>query len=115
MHMAERRGVSTKDYLPLTEAGVDFELQADTIKMGDNFNLTLNIKNQTSQTCNLSIIITGCVVYYTGVTSTTFMHENKSVAVEASKSESDTSVSVKLLIILRSSYNSKEFYRKKIC
>ncbi len=105
--MAERRGVSTKDYLPLTEAGVDFELQADTIKMGDNLKLTLNIKNQTSQTCNLSTIITGCVVYYTGVTSTTFMHENKSVTVEASKSESDTSVSVKLLIILRSSYNSK--------
>uniref|UniRef100_A0A672QUZ1 Coagulation factor XIII A chain n=1 Tax=Sinocyclocheilus grahami TaxID=75366 RepID=A0A672QUZ1_SINGR len=71
MQMAEHRGVSTKDYLPLTEAGVDFELQADTIKMGDNLKLTLNIKNQTSQTCTLSAIITGCVVYYTGVTSTT--------------------------------------------
>ncbi|XP_016296093.1 coagulation factor XIII A chain-like [Sinocyclocheilus anshuiensis] len=96
MQMAEHRGVSTKDYLPLTEAGVDFKLQADTINMGDNLKLTLNIKNQTSQTCTLSAIITGCVVYYTGVTSTTFKHENKSATVEASKTESLT-IDVKAL------------------
>uniref|UniRef100_A0A8C1ACT4 protein-glutamine gamma-glutamyltransferase n=2 Tax=Cyprinus carpio TaxID=7962 RepID=A0A8C1ACT4_CYPCA len=83
MQTAVRRGVSTKDYLPLTEAGVDFELQADTIKMGDNLKLTLNIKNQTSHTCTLSATITGCVVYYTGITSTTFKHENKSAIVES--------------------------------
>uniref|UniRef100_A0A672QV97 Coagulation factor XIII A chain n=1 Tax=Sinocyclocheilus grahami TaxID=75366 RepID=A0A672QV97_SINGR len=95
MQMAEHRGVSTKDYLPLTEAGVDFELQADTIKMGDNLKLTLNIKNQTSQTCTLSAIITGCVVYYTGVTSTTLQ-------LWKPQRVSQTQVSVKLLIILRS-------------
>uniref|UniRef100_A0A8C2EZU8 protein-glutamine gamma-glutamyltransferase n=1 Tax=Cyprinus carpio TaxID=7962 RepID=A0A8C2EZU8_CYPCA len=113
MQTAVRRGVSTEDYLPLTEAGVDFELQADTIKMGDNLKLTLNIKNQTSHTCTLSATITGCVVYYTGITSTTFKHENKSAIVEASKSESDTSVSVNLLIILRLSYNFVITTKKK--
>uniref|UniRef100_A0A671M4K7 protein-glutamine gamma-glutamyltransferase n=1 Tax=Sinocyclocheilus anshuiensis TaxID=1608454 RepID=A0A671M4K7_9TELE len=91
MQMAERRGVSSRDYLPLAEAGVTIELQADTIKMGENLKLTLNIKNQTSQTCIISAIITGCVAYYTGVTSTTFKFENKSATVEASTSESDTS------------------------
>ncbi|XP_059380055.1 coagulation factor XIII A chain-like [Carassius carassius] len=96
MQMAVSRGVPTKDYLPLTEAGVDFELQADTIKMGDNLKLTLNIKNHTSQTCTLSAIITGCVVYYTGVTSTAFKHENMSTTVEASKTESLT-IDVKAL------------------
>ncbi|XP_043081767.1 coagulation factor XIII A chain [Puntigrus tetrazona] len=89
MQMAEHRGVS-KDHLPLPEAGVDLELQADTIKMGDNFKLKLNIKNQMSQTCTFSAIITGCVVYYTGVTSTTFKLENMSATVEASKTESLT-------------------------
>ncbi|KAL0156993.1 hypothetical protein M9458_048239, partial [Cirrhinus mrigala] len=82
MQMAERRGVPTRDYFPLSEAGVDIELQADTIKMGDNFKLTLNIKNQTSQTCTISATISGCVVYYTGVTSTTFKLENKSATVD---------------------------------
>uniref|UniRef100_A0A8C1ILH1 protein-glutamine gamma-glutamyltransferase n=1 Tax=Cyprinus carpio TaxID=7962 RepID=A0A8C1ILH1_CYPCA len=86
--------------------GVDIELQADTIKIGDNFKLTLNIKNQTSQTCTISVVITGCAAFYTGITSTTFMFENQSATVEASKSESDTSVSVKLFIILRSSYKA---------
>uniref|UniRef100_A0A673LN04 Coagulation factor XIII A chain-like n=1 Tax=Sinocyclocheilus rhinocerous TaxID=307959 RepID=A0A673LN04_9TELE len=33
MQMAERRGVSSRDYLPPAEAGVTIELQADTIKM----------------------------------------------------------------------------------
>ncbi|KAI2649300.1 Coagulation factor XIII A chain [Labeo rohita] len=90
MQMAERRGIPTRDYLPLAEAGVDIELQADTIKMGENFKLTLNIKNQTSQTCTINTVITGCVVYYTGVTSTIFKLENKSATVEASKTESVT-------------------------
>ncbi|XP_073687168.1 coagulation factor XIII A chain isoform X2 [Garra rufa] len=90
MQLAERRGVPSRDYLPLTEAGVDIELQADTIKMGENFKLTLNIKNQTSRTCTIKTTITGCVVYYTGVTSTTFKLENKSATVEASKTESVT-------------------------
>ncbi|XP_016396142.1 coagulation factor XIII A chain-like [Sinocyclocheilus rhinocerous] len=50
MQMAERRGVSSRDYLPPAEAGVTIELQADTIKMGENLKLTLNIKNQTNMT-----------------------------------------------------------------
>ncbi|XP_016403326.1 coagulation factor XIII A chain-like, partial [Sinocyclocheilus rhinocerous] len=64
--------------------------------MGENLKLTLNIKNQTSQTCIISAIITGCVVYYTGVTSTTFKLENKSATVEASTTESLT-IDVKAL------------------
>ncbi len=69
MQMAENRGVPSRDYMPLAETDVDIELQADTINMGDNFKLTLNIKNQTSQKCTLSATITGCAAYYTGVTS----------------------------------------------
>uniref|UniRef100_A0A673LLI6 Coagulation factor XIII A chain-like n=1 Tax=Sinocyclocheilus rhinocerous TaxID=307959 RepID=A0A673LLI6_9TELE len=41
MQMAERRGVSSRDYLPPAEAGVTIELQADTIKMGENLNKCL--------------------------------------------------------------------------
>ncbi|KAK7124090.1 hypothetical protein R3I93_022257 [Phoxinus phoxinus] len=90
MQNAERSGMPARDYLPLTEAGVTIEIQTDTVKMGDNFKLTLNINNQTSQTCTINATITGCVAFYTGVTSTTFKLENKSATVEASKTESLT-------------------------
>lgn len=69
---------------------MDIELQADAIKIGENLQLTLNIKNQTKQTCTLSAVITGCVVYYTGISSKTFMSEEKSATVEASTTESLT-------------------------
>uniref|UniRef100_A0A8C2PW30 protein-glutamine gamma-glutamyltransferase n=1 Tax=Cyprinus carpio TaxID=7962 RepID=A0A8C2PW30_CYPCA len=88
MQMAERRGVPTRDYSTIPEAGVDIELQADTIKIGDNFKLTLNIKNQTSQTCTLSAVITGCVVYYTGITSSIFKLDNKAATVDPWKTSS---------------------------
>ncbi|XP_056093024.1 coagulation factor XIII A chain-like [Rhinichthys klamathensis goyatoka] len=77
MKNAENRGVPARDYLPLPEAGVTIELKADTVKIGDNFKLTLNINNQTSQTCTINATITGAVSFYTGVTSTTFKLENK--------------------------------------
>ncbi len=89
MQMAESRGVPSRDYMPLAETDVDIELQADTINMGDNFKLTLNIKNQTSQKCTLSATITGCAAYYTGVTSSIFMLESKTATVDPWKSESD--------------------------
>jgi len=85
---AERSGILPRDYLPLTEAGVTFEIQTDTVNMGDDFKLRLNINNQTSQTCTINATITGCVAFYTGVVSKTFMLENKAATVEASKSES---------------------------
>uniref|UniRef100_A0A672S4K2 protein-glutamine gamma-glutamyltransferase n=1 Tax=Sinocyclocheilus grahami TaxID=75366 RepID=A0A672S4K2_SINGR len=88
MQMAERRGVPSRDYLPLAESGVTIELQADTIKIGDNFKMTLNIKNQTSQTCTLSATITGCVVYYTGITSSIFKLDNKAATVDPWKTSS---------------------------
>ncbi|XP_067233801.1 coagulation factor XIII A chain [Chanodichthys erythropterus] len=87
MQNAEHSGLAPRDYMPIAEAGVDIELQADTIKMGDNFKLTMIIKNQTSQTCTVNATITGCVVFYTGVTSSTFMLENKTATVEASKTK----------------------------
>ncbi len=89
MQMAERRGVPSRDYMPLAETGVNIELLADSIKMGENFQLTLNIKNQTSQKCTLNATITGCVAYYTGVTSSIFMLESKTATVDPWKSESD--------------------------
>uniref|UniRef100_A0A672QV69 protein-glutamine gamma-glutamyltransferase n=1 Tax=Sinocyclocheilus grahami TaxID=75366 RepID=A0A672QV69_SINGR len=82
MQMAEHRGIAPRDYIPLAETGVHIELQADTIKMGENFKLTLNIKNQTSQKCTISATITGCVVYYTGVTSSIFKLESKAASVD---------------------------------
>ncbi|XP_067291171.1 coagulation factor XIII A chain-like [Pseudorasbora parva] len=87
---AESFGIAARDYLSATETGVDIEIQVDNPKIGDNFKLTLNIKNKTNQTCNISAIITGCVAYYTGVTSTTFKVENQAATVEASKTESLT-------------------------
>uniref|UniRef100_A0A671PZ23 protein-glutamine gamma-glutamyltransferase n=1 Tax=Sinocyclocheilus anshuiensis TaxID=1608454 RepID=A0A671PZ23_9TELE len=82
MQMAERRGIAPRDYIPLAETGVHIELQGDIIKMGENFKLTLNIKNQTSQKCTLGATITGCVVYYTGVTSSIFKLESKAASVD---------------------------------
>lgn len=87
---AERYGIGARDYLPDTEAGVDIEIQDNAPKMGDNFKLMLNIKNKTSQTCTINVTITGCVAYYTGVTSTTFKLVNKTVTIDASKTESLT-------------------------
>ncbi|XP_052398274.1 coagulation factor XIII A chain-like [Carassius gibelio] len=90
MQFAEQHGAPSRDYLTPPESGVDIELQADAIKIGENLQLTLNIKNQTKQTCTLSAVITGCVVYYTGISSKTFMSEEKSATVEASTTESRT-------------------------
>ncbi|XP_056593618.1 coagulation factor XIII A chain-like [Triplophysa dalaica] len=87
MQMAERRGVAIGDYFPLTEAGVDMELKADVVKMGEDFKLNINIKNQTTEKCTISIILTGCVVFYTGVTSSVFKTENKDATVEPSQTE----------------------------
>ncbi|XDV46822.1 hypothetical protein PO909_016654 [Leuciscus waleckii] len=89
MRNAENRGAPTRDYLPQPqpqpqpqpEARVTMDIQADTIKMGDNFKLTLNINNQTSRTCTINATITGCVSFYTGVVSTTFKLENKAATV----------------------------------
>ncbi|KTF88837.1 hypothetical protein cypCar_00008044 [Cyprinus carpio] len=82
MQMAERRGVPARDYTKPAETGVAIELQADTIRIGENFKLTLNIKNQTSQKCTLNATITGCVVYYTGVTSSIFKLDSKTASVD---------------------------------
>uniref|UniRef100_A0A8C1YFS0 protein-glutamine gamma-glutamyltransferase n=1 Tax=Cyprinus carpio TaxID=7962 RepID=A0A8C1YFS0_CYPCA len=82
MQMAERRGVPARDYTKPAETGVAIELQADTIGIGENFKLTLNIKNQTSQKCTLNATITGCVVYYTGVTSSIFKLDSKTASVD---------------------------------
>ncbi|XP_077100210.1 coagulation factor XIII A chain-like [Siphateles boraxobius] len=90
MQNALRSGIPSRDYLPLTEAGVTIEIQADTVKMGDNFKLTLNINNQTSRTSTINATITGSVAFYTGVTGTTFKFENKAATVEASKTVSLT-------------------------
>ncbi|XP_026056647.1 coagulation factor XIII A chain-like [Carassius auratus] len=82
MQMAERRGVPARDYTKPPETGVEIELQADTISIGENFKLTLNIKNQSSQNCTLDVTITGCVVYYTGITSSIFKLESKTASVD---------------------------------
>lgn len=92
MQNAERRGIPTRDYLPFTKPNVDMELQTNIIKIGENFKLMLNIKNQTSNTYNISTTITGCVVFYTGVTSSTFKLENKAATVKALTSESHYSL-----------------------
>ncbi|XP_039546433.1 coagulation factor XIII A chain-like [Pimephales promelas] len=77
MNNAENRGIPTRDYLPRTEAGVTIDLKAETIKIGDNFMLTMNVNNQTSQTCTINATISGSVAFYTGITSANFMLENK--------------------------------------
>ncbi|XP_043081664.1 coagulation factor XIII A chain-like [Puntigrus tetrazona] len=82
MKMAESCGTPARGYQPLPETGVSIELQANTIRMGENFKLTLNIKNQTSQTYNISATITGCVVYYTGITSSIFKVDDKVASVD---------------------------------
>uniref|UniRef100_A0A8C1S649 protein-glutamine gamma-glutamyltransferase n=1 Tax=Cyprinus carpio TaxID=7962 RepID=A0A8C1S649_CYPCA len=87
MQMAERRGVPARDYTKPAETGVAIELQADTIGIGENFKLTLNIKNQTSQKCTLNATITGCVVYYTGVTSSIFKLDTTKVMIDVAASE----------------------------
>uniref|UniRef100_A0A9R1SLM1 protein-glutamine gamma-glutamyltransferase n=2 Tax=Cyprinus carpio TaxID=7962 RepID=A0A9R1SLM1_CYPCA len=87
MQMAERRGVPARDYTKPAETGVAIELQADTIRIGENFKLTLNIKNQTSQKCTLNATITGCVVYYTGVTSSIFKLDTTKVMIDVAASE----------------------------
>ncbi|KAI7792659.1 putative coagulation factor XIII A chain-like [Triplophysa rosa] len=94
MQMAESRGVPLRDYEPPAEAGVDIQLQADTVKMGEDFKLTMYIKNQSSKRCTIDATITGSVVFYTGVTSTTIKQETRKATVEAWKTE-------KLLIDIR--------------
>ncbi|XP_067291170.1 coagulation factor XIII A chain-like [Pseudorasbora parva] len=81
MQNAENRGIPSRNYVPVTGAGVTISLQADTVKIGDNFKLTLNINNQSNQTCTFSATIAGSVSYYTGVVSMNFMLVNKSATV----------------------------------
>lgn len=87
MQMAESRGVPTRNYVPPTEAGVSIELQADTIKMGDDFKLTMNIKNQSGQRCTVYATITGSVVFYTGVPGTMIKSDNRTAVVDPWKSK----------------------------
>lgn len=83
MQLAERRGIPKRKYSPLPDAGVQIDIKAETIKIGENFTLTMNIKNQTSQTSTVSLTVTGCAMYYTGLTSSTFKLENYSSTVDA--------------------------------
>ncbi|TRY89156.1 hypothetical protein DNTS_018074 [Danionella cerebrum] len=83
MQRAEKFGVPSRDYLDTTESEVDVEIQADNLKIGKSFPLTVNFTNKSSQTCTVDAVITGSVVYYTGVISSTFMFENKTATVDA--------------------------------
>ncbi|KAA0704900.1 Coagulation factor XIII A chain [Triplophysa tibetana] len=89
LQLAERSGVTLRDYDydEPAEAGVDIQLQANTIKLGEDFKLTMNIKNQSSKRCTINATITGSVVFYTGVTTTTVMRETIQATVEAWKTE----------------------------
>ncbi|XP_056593617.1 coagulation factor XIII A chain-like [Triplophysa dalaica] len=87
MQMAESRGVPSREYDDPGEAGVDIQLQANTIKVGEDFKLTMHINNQTSKRCTINATITGSVVFYTGVTSTTVKQETRQATVEAWKTE----------------------------
>ncbi|XP_073797469.1 coagulation factor XIII A chain [Danio rerio] len=87
MQMAERRGVPSRKYLTLPEAGVEIQIQTNTIKIGDDFRLTMNIKNKSSKACTVIATVTGCVVFYTGITGSDFKLENKKASVQASKTE----------------------------
>nr|AAI24203.1 Zgc:152982 [Danio rerio] len=90
MQLAERRGIPKRKYSPLPDAGVQIDIKAETIKIGDNFTLAMNIKNQTSQTSTVSLTVTGCAMYYTGLTSSTFKLENYSSTVDAWQTTSVT-------------------------
>ncbi|XP_065150833.2 coagulation factor XIII A chain-like [Paramisgurnus dabryanus] len=83
MQTAVSRGVPTSGYVPPAAANVSIDLQVDTIKMGDDFQLTMNIKNQGGQRCTVSTTITGSVVFYTGVTGTKIKSENRTAVLEA--------------------------------
>ncbi|TRY89164.1 hypothetical protein DNTS_018077 [Danionella cerebrum] len=81
MSNAENRGVPPRE-LPTGDSGVDIELQADTVQMGEDFTLTLNITNQSSKPSTVNATVSGCIVYYTGVTSKIFKMDKYTSAVE---------------------------------
>ncbi|XP_065150830.2 coagulation factor XIII A chain-like [Paramisgurnus dabryanus] len=87
MDLAESRGVPTRNNLAPAASGLDIEVQADVVKMGDNFKLTMNLKNLTTKKCTIHTTLTGCVVYYTGVISSFFKFDNDEVTVESLQTE----------------------------
>ncbi|KAM3842419.1 coagulation factor XIII A chain [Diretmus argenteus] len=68
-----------RDKSELPVADVDLVLPSLEISVGDDFQLSLEFRNQSDQRRTVDAYISGSVVYYTGVTSSDFLFKNPRV------------------------------------
>lgn len=71
----------------LSKGDVDMEMLSLDVRVGDNFNVTLQFNNHSDQRRTADVYVTGTVVYYTGVPSAEVVFNTPKVKLEPQQSE----------------------------
>nr|XP_046236903.1 coagulation factor XIII A chain [Scatophagus argus] len=85
LEKAEEYGCKREKSNP-SQADVDLVLPTLEVRMGDDFELSLEFINRSDQRRVVDTYISGNVVYYTGVTSSEFLFRNPTVTIGPNKS-----------------------------
>uniref|UniRef100_A0AAY4DBX3 protein-glutamine gamma-glutamyltransferase n=1 Tax=Denticeps clupeoides TaxID=299321 RepID=A0AAY4DBX3_9TELE len=67
---------------------VELTVTVPTVKMGDSFTLTAFLNNTSDERRTVQVLVTGTVVFYTGVNASDFMDAENTVLLEAGQSQS---------------------------
>lgn len=92
LEKAEQFGCQREKSNP-PQADVDLVLPAVEVRVGDDFELTLELVNRSDQRRVVDAYVSGTVVYYTGVTSSEFLFRDRTLTIGPKKSKSSVSMS----------------------
>lgn len=71
----------------LPQGDVEVEIPNLDVRVGDNFDLTLQFKNSSEQRRTADVYVTGTVVYYTGVPSAEVVFKTPRIKLDPLQSE----------------------------
>lgn len=86
LEKAEQYGCQREKSNP-PQADVDLVLPTVEVRVGDDFELTLELVNRSDQRRVVDAYISGTVVYYTGVTSSEFLFRDRTLTIGPNKSK----------------------------
>lgn len=86
LEKAEQYGCQ-RETSSLPQADVDLILPTIEVRVGDDFELTLELINHSDQRRRVDAYISGTVVYYTGVTSSEFLFRDRTLTIGPNKSK----------------------------
>lgn len=87
LEKAEEYGCQREKSNP-AEADVDLVLPTVEVRVGEDFELTLELINRSDQRRVVDAYISGTVVYYTGVTSSEFLFRDRTLTIGPNESKS---------------------------